>query len=135
TSVTRGADGTLYLVGGGDPVLSSQAYLDAARGVAARQTGSGTLEVAPVDIRTPVEQLADQVVAAGITAVPAVVGDDSRYDGERFVPSWPASYASGLEAGPLGALMIDDAFATFTPRFTLAANPAEDAAAQFADLL
>ena len=135
TAVDQGPDGTLYLVGGGDPVLASQAYLDAAAAVAARNAGSGTLSESPVDIRTPVEQLADAVVAAGVTDVPAVVGDDSRYDHERFVPSWPPAYATGLEAGPLGALMIDDAFATFTPRFTLAADPAGDAAADFAQLL
>ena len=131
TTVTRGADGTLYLVGGGDPVLSTQAYLDAAK-AAAQHNGPGQLEEAPSDVRTPFESLADAVVAAGITQVPAVVGDDSRYDQERFVPSWPASYASGLEAGPLGALMVDDAFATFTPKFTLAGDPAQDAAADLA---
>ncbi len=135
TSVNQGPDGTLYLVGGGDPVLGSQAYVDAALAVAARNAGSGSLSEAPVDIRTPVEQLADAVVAAGVTQVPAVVGDDSRYDQERFVPSWPPDYAAGLEAGPIGALMIDDAFATFTPRFTLAADPGREAAADFAKLL
>jgi D-alanyl-D-alanine carboxypeptidase/D-alanyl-D-alanine-endopeptidase (penicillin-binding protein 4) len=135
TSVVRGPDGTLYLVGGGDPVLSSQAYLDAASAVAARKSGSGTLEEAPSPIHTSIEQLADEVVAAGVKSVPAVAGDDSRYDHERFVPSWPASYATDLEAGPLGALMIDDAFATFTPKFTLAADPAEGAAVAFANLL
>jgi D-alanyl-D-alanine carboxypeptidase/D-alanyl-D-alanine-endopeptidase (penicillin-binding protein 4) len=134
TAVTRGPDGTLYLVGGGDPVLGTQAYLDAAKAAAAR-SGTGQLEEAPIDVRTPFESLADAVVAAGITQVPAVVGDDSRYDQERFVPSWPASYATGLEAGPLGALMVDDAFARFTPRFTLAADPAQDAASDLADQL
>ena len=135
TTVKRGSDGTLYLVGGGDPVLSSQAYLDAAKAAAARNSASGSLSEPPVDIRTPVEQLADAVVAAGATNAPAVVGDDSRYDAERFVPSWPASYAAGLEAGPLGALMIDDAFATFTPKFALAADPGKQAATDFAQLL
>jgi D-alanyl-D-alanine carboxypeptidase/D-alanyl-D-alanine-endopeptidase (penicillin-binding protein 4) len=135
TAVNQAPDGTLYLVGGGDPVLGSQAYLDAAAAVAARNAGSGSLSEPPVDIHTPVEQLADAVVAAGVTQVPAVVGDDSRYDQERFVPSWPPDYANGLEAGPLGALMIDDAFATFTPRFTLAADPGRDAANDFAQLL
>jgi D-alanyl-D-alanine carboxypeptidase/D-alanyl-D-alanine-endopeptidase (penicillin-binding protein 4) len=135
TAVKQGADGTLYLVGGGDPVLASQAYLDAAAAAAAGNSASGSLSEPPVAIRTPIEQLADAVVAAGVTQVPAVMGDDSRYDGERFVPSWPASYAVGLEAGPLGALMIDDAFATFTPRFTLAGDPGRQAAAAFAQLL
>jgi D-alanyl-D-alanine carboxypeptidase/D-alanyl-D-alanine-endopeptidase (penicillin-binding protein 4) len=135
TAVTRGGDGTLYLVGGGDPVLGTQAYLDAALAAAARKTAIGSLEEPPIDVRTSFESLADAVVAAGITAVPAIVGDDSRYDQERFVPSWPESYATGLEAGPLGALMVDDAFATFTPRFTLAADPATDAASDFANQL
>ncbi len=135
TSVVQGPDGSLYLVGGGDPVLSSQAYLDAASAAAARNSGSGTLEEAPSAIHTPVEQLADAVAAAGVTNVPAVVGDDSRYDHERFVPSWPASYEADLESGPLGALMVNDSFATFAPRFTLAADPAAGAAAAFATLL
>src|SRR5215213_6193488 len=103
--------------------------------VTARNSASGSLSEPPVDIRTPIEQLADAVVAAGVTQVPAVMGDDTRYDAERFVPSWPSSYAAGLEAGPLGALMIDDAFATFTPRFTLADDPGPQAAADFAQLL
>src|SRR5262249_30386681 len=115
TTVTRGPDGTLYLVGGGDPVLGTQAYHDIAT-AAAQRSGTGRPGGPPIDVRTPFESLADAVVAAGITQVPGVVGDDSRYDEERFVPSWPASYATGLEAGPLGALMVDDAFATFTPR-------------------
>jgi D-alanyl-D-alanine carboxypeptidase/D-alanyl-D-alanine-endopeptidase (penicillin-binding protein 4) len=135
TSVVQGPDGTLYLVGGGDPVLSSQAYLDAATAAAARKSGSGTLEEAPSPIHTSIEQLADAVVAAGVKTVPTLAGDDSRYDHERFVPSWPASYATDLEAGPLGALMIDDAFATITPKFTLAGDPAQGAAASFANLL
>jgi D-alanyl-D-alanine carboxypeptidase/D-alanyl-D-alanine-endopeptidase (penicillin-binding protein 4) len=135
TTVKRGADGTLYLVGGGDPVLASQAFLDAATAAAARNSASGSLSEPPVDIHTPVEQLADAVVAAGVTQAPALLADDSRYDAERFVPSWPASYAAGLEAGPLGALMIDDAFSTFTPKFTLAGDPAKQAAIEFAQLL
>jgi D-alanyl-D-alanine carboxypeptidase/D-alanyl-D-alanine-endopeptidase (penicillin-binding protein 4) len=135
TAVVQRPDGALYLVGGGDPVLSSQAYLDAATAAAARKSSSGTLEEAPSPIHTPIEQLADEVVAAGVTSVPALGGDDSRYDHERFVPSWPPSYGKDLEAGPLGALMIDDAFASFTPTFTLAADPAAAAAASFAALL
>ena len=134
TTITRGADGTLYLVGGGDPVLGTQAYVDAAT-AAAQRNGPGQLEEAPIAVRTPFESLADAVVAAGVTQVPAIVGDDSRYDQERFVPSWPASYATDLEAGPLGALMVDDAFATFTPRFTLASDPAQNAAADLANQL
>ena len=35
TTVMRGPDGTLYLVGGGDPLLFTQAYLDAAQRAAA----------------------------------------------------------------------------------------------------
>ena len=35
---------------------------------------------------TPLETLADQIVAAGVTSITGrVVGDDSRYDAERFV--------------------------------------------------
>ena len=46
----------------------------------------------------------------------SVIGDDSRYDAERFVPSWPASYATSREAGPLGALLVNDAAETLAAR-------------------
>ncbi len=65
---------------------------------------------------TPLESLADQIVAAGVTTVQgAVVGDESRYDAERFVPSWPASYATSREAGPLSALLVNDGAESLQP--------------------
>ena len=95
--------GNLYLVGGGDPVLGTNPYVAAA---AAQVTH-------PQPYVTPMETLADQIVAAGVTRITgSVIGDDSRYDAERFVPSWPASYATSREAGPLGALLVNDAAAT-----------------------
>ena len=91
--------GDLYLVGGGDPVLGTEPYVAAA---AAQVTY-------PQPYVTPLEALADQIVAAGVRQITgSVLGDDSRYDAERFVPSWPASYATSREAGPLGALLVND---------------------------
>ena len=87
--------GDLYLVGGGDPVLSTAAY-------PATQTH-------PPTSTTSLEQLAQNLVAAGVQRVTGtVVGDESRYDAERFVPTW-GSDVPNLQAGPLGALMVNDA--------------------------
>lgn len=84
----------LYLVGGGDPVLVRSEYPGA--------------EKYPTINGTSLEVLADRVVAAGITQVSGgIVVDDSRFDSERFVPTWPADFR-GSEAGPLGALMVND---------------------------
>ena len=89
-------DGDLYLVGGGDPVLSSDWY------------PVSNLERYPVTSPTRLEALADALVAAGITSVSGnVVGDASRYDDEYFAPSWGVGVA-GLEAGPYDALMVND---------------------------
>lgn len=89
-------DGDLYLVGGGDPLLSSDWYPDS------------NLERFPVTSPTSLDALADDVVAAGVTSVTGgVVGDGSRYDDEFFAPGWGVGVA-GLEGGPYDALIVND---------------------------
>ena len=117
-------DGDLYLVGSGDPVLGTADYLQAAKRLHY-----------PQPFVTPLETLADQIKAAGVTHVSGrVVGDDRHFDAERYVPSWPAGYATAREAGPLGALMVNDAAAGFSP-FRNAADPATHAADELTALL
>ena len=114
-------NGDLYLVGGGDPVLSSDWY------------PVSNLERYPVTSPTRLEALADAVVAAGITSVSGnIVGDASRYDDEYFAPSWGVGVA-GLEAGPYDALMVNDSRVLNDP---LKANdPAEGATREFIRML
>ncbi|RLE18947.1 MAG: D-alanyl-D-alanine carboxypeptidase/D-alanyl-D-alanine-endopeptidase, partial [Actinobacteria bacterium] len=113
--------GDLYLVGGGDPLLSSEWY-----------QGSN-LERYPVTSPTRLESLADGVVDAGIQVVEGgVVGDGSRYDDEYFAPGWGVGVA-GLEAGPYDALLVNDSRVLGDP---LKANdPNEGAAREFTRLL
>ena len=123
--VAGAVQGNLYLVGGGDPILGTAGYVPAA---AAQVTH-------PQPYVTPLESLADQIVATGVTTVRgSVVGDDSRYDAERFVPSWPASYATSREAGPLSALLVNDGAETLQP-LRSATDPAVHAAAVLTQLL
>ncbi len=120
-------EGDLWLVGGGDPVLATDDYLEA-------------YDVTPID--TDLEALADQLVAGGLTEIRgAVVGDESRFDTERYVAIWPDRYAEQNQTGPLSALTVNDAFADFPseepvrPFSTAADSPATHAAATFDDLL
>jgi D-alanyl-D-alanine carboxypeptidase/D-alanyl-D-alanine-endopeptidase (penicillin-binding protein 4) len=114
--------GNLYLVGGGDPLLRTPDYVASLR--------------YPEMIYDNLETLADQVKAAGVTQVTgSVVGDDSRYDGQRSVSSWPSRYLTDGEVGPLSALSVNDGFAAFTPSLVPAPQPAQQAAATFAALL
>ena len=89
--------GDLYLVGGGDPLLTSEWY------------PTSNLERYPVTSPTSLEALADSVVAAGVVRIDGgVVGDGSRYDDEYFAPGWGVGVA-GLDAGPYDALLVNDA--------------------------
>ena len=89
-----GIVGDLYLVGGGDPILVRSEY--------------PPTEKYPTFSGTSLESLADAVVAAGVKQVSgAIVGIDNRYDDKRYVDVWPDEFNS-IEAGPLGALMVDD---------------------------
>ena len=114
-------EGDLYLVGGGDPLLSSDWY------------PSSNLERNPVTSPTSFDALADQVVAAGVTNVRgAVVGDGSRYDDEYYAPGWGEGDA-GVEAGPYDALMANDARVLGDP--LRGGDPNEAAAREFTLLL
>jgi D-alanyl-D-alanine carboxypeptidase/D-alanyl-D-alanine-endopeptidase (penicillin-binding protein 4) len=91
----------LWLVGGGDPTLSTPEWI-ARLGGESRYAGL-------TETLTPLARLADSVVAAGVRAVPGgIVGDGSRYRTPGFLASWPESYRD--EVGPLGALVVDDGF-------------------------
>ena len=112
--------GDLYLVGGGDPLLTSDAY-------------PVENDLNPVTNPTSLDALADAVVAAGVQRVEgAVVGDATRYDDEWYVPSWSADIR-GIEAGPYDALLVNDARVTGDPQ--RADDPAEAAAREFTQLL
>ena len=114
-----GSATTLFLVGGGDPVLVSAQY--------------PTSERYPTISGTSLEKLADAVVAAGVRSVPGgIIGVDSRYDAERYVAQWPASFR-GVEGGPLGALMVNDGVVIGEPQKR--DDPAVAAAAEFGRLL
>lgn len=111
--------GDLWLVGSGDPLLSTRLY----------PTG----ENYPTLFPTYIESLVDALVAKGITMIQGgVVGDDSLYDRERYSPTWGDGLRS-VEVGPIGALMINDATVLGTP--LKPANPAYAAAAEFSRLL
>lgn len=120
-------DTDLWLVGGGDPVLDTPQY--EARFPADRPTSD-------------LEGLADQLVAAGLTTITGgVMGDETRYDTLRSVPSWTPGIVEANRAGPLSALMINDGFSSWPAEdpdnagAVPATDPAAEAASQFDDLL
>lgn len=88
-------EGDLWMVGGGDPLLTTDTY--------AARSNNGTRPA------TDLEAVADQIVASGIRHVTgSVVGDGSRYDSVRVVSSWPARYLSQNVVAPLSALLVND---------------------------
>lgn len=93
--------GDLVVVGGGDPVLVTADY--------------PSREFFPTFNQTKVEDLVDAIVAKGITSISgSVVGDESRYDTERYSPNLGLGIR-GTEVGPLGALMISDGTLATSP--------------------
>jgi len=114
--------GDLYLVGGGDPLLSTAAY-------------PATQEYPPTST-TSLETLVANLVAMGVTRIQGnVIADESRYDAERYVPTW-GDEVRDVEAGPLGALMVNDAIRSVGSGSTQrVSDPAVGAANELIQLL
>ncbi len=94
-------DGDLYVVGGGDPLLQT--------------TGDQPSQEDPNEPYDDFAKLAAAIKAAGITTVHGnVVGDESMFDTQRYVASWPARYITAGEVGPLSALMVNGGFTGLT---------------------
>jgi D-alanyl-D-alanine carboxypeptidase/D-alanyl-D-alanine-endopeptidase (penicillin-binding protein 4) len=112
-------EGDAYLVGGGDPVLVTGNY--------------PATEPYPTFNFTRLENLFDALASNGITRISgSIVGDESRYDAERFAPSLGLGI-KGTEVGPLGALMVNDGVVSGNP--IKPDNPALGAATEFTNTL
>jgi D-alanyl-D-alanine carboxypeptidase/D-alanyl-D-alanine-endopeptidase (penicillin-binding protein 4) len=107
--------GDLWLVGGGDPVLLTRDY-------------AASLRYQPVLVHD-VDELAQALVQAGVREVRgAFLGDESRYDRVRYIPTWKPAYVAAGEVGPASALLINDGFASFAGIRRAATDPAAHAA-------
>ena len=116
-------DGPLWFVGSGDPLLSTQLYADSFRN--------------QPQVFTSLDTLADRIAAAGIREIRGgVIGDESRFDSVRYLPSWKPGYITDNEIGPMSALIVNDNFAQFRPKKTIATpDPSRHGAVVLTDLL
>ena len=120
-SPKNGSVARLWLVGSGDPGITTP---EAAAALAARPLTKG-------DQTTPLANLADEIVQAGVRAIPGGInGDDSHYDTTRYLPVWPTTYRANREIGPLGALTVNDGFQGPDGSGAAATDPAVNAATE-----
>jgi D-alanyl-D-alanine carboxypeptidase/D-alanyl-D-alanine-endopeptidase (penicillin-binding protein 4) len=116
----------LFLVGGGDPLLSTPEF-------------QALLEEKPESRGghyTQMTALADAIVNAGVRRIPGgIVGDDSRYENVRYLPSWPSTYRVEGQSGPIGALTVNHGFRALRPQPDPVDDPAAFAAEQLGELL
>lgn len=95
-------DGDVFLIGGGDPVLITDGH-------------RSTLQDEQHRLTTRFEGLADALDEAGVTEIRgAIVADDTRYDSERYVATWPKRYQRQDTVGPLSALSVNDGSTGYT---------------------
>jgi D-alanyl-D-alanine carboxypeptidase/D-alanyl-D-alanine-endopeptidase (penicillin-binding protein 4) len=116
----------MWLVGSGDPGISTP-------------EGAARVAASPLhkcDQTSSLATLADEIVAAGVRSIPGgIAGDDSRYDGSRYLSVWPDHYRTDREIGPLGALTVNDGFTGPDGSGPAADDPAVNAAAELTRLL
>jgi D-alanyl-D-alanine carboxypeptidase/D-alanyl-D-alanine-endopeptidase (penicillin-binding protein 4) len=113
--------GDVFLVGGGDPLLSGEWYPES------------NLDRFPVFNITSLDQLARNLVAAGVTRIDGTVrGDGSRYDDEWYIDSWGPGVA-GIESGPYDALLVNDSRVEGDDQ--RGSDPAEAGAREFVQIL
>jgi D-alanyl-D-alanine carboxypeptidase/D-alanyl-D-alanine-endopeptidase (penicillin-binding protein 4) len=122
-------DGTvdsLWLVGGGDPMLATPEYVG-------HVLGEPRTAGAPL---TPIGVLADAVAGAGVRSVRGGLhGDDTRYNGPRWLPGWKPIYRDEADISPLSALTVDGGLDRWDPAEVVTADPTALATAQLSRLL
>ncbi len=113
-------DGDVYLIGGGDPLLTASDFpIDR--------------DAEPAFNVTSLDALADAFVAAGITRINgSLIGDGTRYDDEFFVDGW-GDDIKVVEAGPYDALLVNDS--RTVGRSSVQPDPNEAAARELVRLL
>ncbi len=115
--------GDLYLIGGGDPLLTTEWW------------PAVNPETYPPFHLSRLEVLADALVDRGLREVRGVViGDGSRYDDEHFPPSWDPSIQK-VEAGPIDALVVNDGHTNGFAPALVDDDPAHGAADALTSLL
>lgn len=120
--IVGGVVGSLYLVGGGDPLLAANWYPDDAN-----------FNRFPQQPATSLDALADAVVKAGVTQIGGnVVGDPNRFDLEYYPPTWPVSFRA-TEGGPVAGLLVNDG--RVRNQGVVATDPGLGAAREFLRLL
>lgn len=96
-----GVVANVYVVGGGDPVLVRKDY--------------PATEKYPTINGTAIESLVTGIISSGVKQISQSISVvDNRYDQTRYLDIWPRSFY-GVEAGPLGALMMNDSTIIGTP--------------------
>jgi D-alanyl-D-alanine carboxypeptidase/D-alanyl-D-alanine-endopeptidase (penicillin-binding protein 4) len=87
--------GDLTIIGSGNPLFVTNGYKQ-------------SLED-PDQVTQDFGEVADALVVAGIREITgSIIGDESRLDRTRWIPSWPSRYQIGGVVGPLSALMVND---------------------------
>lgn len=114
-------EGPLFLIGGGDPMLSTNDYYQTFDHNTATTTSMNTL--------------VDYIVAAGIKQVKGgIVGDDTYFDDKRDIAGWDPNNITGGQVGMLSGLMVNDGFPE-RAKGGRTRDPAANAAATLATLL
>lgn len=107
--------GDLFVIGGGDPLLATDAWREA-------------FTARPRTIND-IDQLARAVADAGVRRIEgSVVGDGSRYDDVSYHPIWPTRFREQGTIGSLGGLIVNDGWVYSPPTRAAAPDPALDAA-------
>jgi D-alanyl-D-alanine carboxypeptidase/D-alanyl-D-alanine-endopeptidase (penicillin-binding protein 4) len=118
-----GSVGDLWLVGSGDPLLATADFAAIA----------GWLErPRPA---TPIEGLADRIVNAGVKRIGRILGDETRFDTQRYLPTWAPNYATDPDIGPQSALQLNGGFVQWRPKAIPQTAPATNGATVLASLL